>query len=67
MVKNTLKKNIFVISPKSLFAQLLGRDIQTHTDTWIHRHTLKHICLSDLKGRPQLWVLNCIQSDKTTH
>ena len=33
-----IKFDLFVILSKSLFTQLLGEDVQTHTDTWTHRH-----------------------------
>ena len=58
---------MFVNLSKYIFAQLLDRDKQTHTETQTHRHTFQHIGLRDLEGRSQLWVFICIQTDKTTH
>ena len=57
--------DLFVIFSNSLFIQLLGRDIQTHTDTRTHRHTFVHTGLSDLDNR---WVgIYSMQTDNTTH
>ena len=49
------------------FAKILGRDIQTHTDTWTHRQTFQHIGLIDLEGRSQWLVPTCIQTGDTTN
>ena len=43
----------FTILSISIFAQLLGMDIQTHTDTWTHRHTFPNIGLRVIEGRSQ--------------
>ena len=50
-----------MILSKTLSAQLLWRDIQTHTDTGTHRHTFKHIGLSYLEDMCKLQRHNKIK------